>query len=189
MIEERVLADRAHDAGEEAQPHRHRERADHEDQRRGDPVHDDLAYETAITIRAAPVPAEHPADPLHVLLGQRAIEAQLPGEPVEILGAHGGRHRIDRRGAPGRQMQHGEAGHRHEDKYDEGLQDPANQVPVHGSLGLGALLREARGERGDKSGGAGANPQRPARSTIVRYAFHPHSFMFQLLTSVLLFGL
>ncbi len=252
MIEERVLAYRAHDAREEPQRHGHREGADHQHHGGRNAVEHDLAHRPPVPIRPPPVPREHSADPPRVLLRHRPVEPQLMGEPIQILRAHRRRVRIDRRRSPRSQMQHQEPNNRHQHEHDERLQDPANQIPMHarrlprseedpaaqftappsarkessspdhgahaapGGIEGGALPRPvssgeilrshkppSRGgpettQRVATQRGLGRAPpsvppgdcrhtRNPCRHAS--YAFHPHSAIFQLLVSVLLFGL
>ena len=84
---------------------------------------------------------------------------------------------------------------RHQHEHDESLQDPTKQVPMHANLlprgeeDQAATLTTLR-----PAGRAPPSPPgdcRHANSDPLHatYAFHPHSAMFQLLVSVLLFGL
>src|SRR6266446_5051590 len=66
----------------------------------------------------------------------RTPPPELAREPIEILGAHRRGHRVDRRRAARRQMQHREADERHEHEHDDRLENAAKQVPVHARLGL-----------------------------------------------------
>ena len=86
---------------------------------------------------------------------------------------------------------------RHQHEHDERLQDPAKQVAMHASLlprgeeDQAATLTTPRpAGRGAPALShraiAGTRDSDPLHAT---YAFHPHSAMFQLLVSVLLFGL
>ncbi len=58
----------------------------------------------------------------------RPVEPELVGDPVEILGAHGGAERVNGRRPARRQMEEGEPGERHQAEHHDRLDHPPREV-------------------------------------------------------------
>src|SRR6185503_13438347 len=113
----------------------------------GDPVDDHLEDYPPVTVGAAPVAAEEALDPGEVLDVDRPVEPELVGDPVEILGAHGGAERVDGSRAARRQMEEGEPGERHQAQHHHRLDHPPREVLSHRRAEAGAANAPDRAER------------------------------------------
>src|SRR3970040_2417428 len=106
-----------------------------------------LEDDPPITVGAAPVAAEEALGPGEVLDVDRPVEPELVGDPVEILGAHGGAERVNGRRPARRQIEEGEPGERHQAEHHDRLDHPPREVLSHQRVEACAGNAPVRAER------------------------------------------